>query len=143
MPQCQDFTSVLVSELLNSSKATRPDLLAPTLAVMQVPDIVGLGSMPPKESSVAALVSPVEALSENVCCPSVECKCTDELLSHAYNSTATLGHISNSMAHMRITLHSSLNKASSDPLVTDLSELFLQAMSAIASHCGTALGTFV
>lgn len=56
MPQCNDFTSVLVSALQNLSKAIRPDVLARTLAVMQDPEAVGLGSMPPIESSVAALI---------------------------------------------------------------------------------------
>ncbi len=61
MPQCNGFTSVLLSALQNSTKATRPDQLAHTLAVMQ--ETVGLGSMPPIESSVAALiVSPDEVL---------------------------------------------------------------------------------
>ncbi len=63
MPQCNGFTSVLLSALQNSTKATRPDQLAHTLAVMQDPGTVGLGSMPPIESSVAALiVSPDEVL---------------------------------------------------------------------------------
>ncbi len=100
IPQCNDFTSVLVSALQNSMKATRPDQLARTLAVMQDPETVGLDSMPPIESSVAALiVSPDEVLRENVRCPNVECRRTDELLSHKYNATASLGHISNSLAH--------------------------------------------
>ncbi len=144
MPQCNDFTSVLVSALQNSMKATRPDQLARTLAVMQDPETVGLGSMPPIESSVAALiVSPDEALRENVRCPNVECRRTDEFLSRAYNATASLGRVSNSLAHMLVALHSSLRETSSNPLVTDLSELTLQTMGVIANHCGTALGTLV
>ncbi len=63
MPQCNGFTSELLSALQNSTKATRPDHLAHTLAVMQDPGTIGLGSMPPIESSVAALiVSPDEVL---------------------------------------------------------------------------------
>lgn len=65
-------------------KATRPDQLAHTLAVMQDPETVGHDSMPPIESSVAALiVSPNEVLCENVRCPNAECMHTDELLSRA------------------------------------------------------------
>ncbi len=144
MPQCNDFTSVLVSALQNSTKATRPAQLAHTLAVMQDPETVGLGSMPPIESSGAALiVSPDEVLRVNVRCPNVECRCTDELLSRAYNATASLGRVSNSLAHMLVALHSSLRETSSDPLVTDLCELTLQTMGVIANHCGTALGTLV
>lgn len=76
--------------------------------------------MPSIESSVAALIeSPDEALHENLHCPNVECRHTD-----GYNSTASLGHVSNSLAHMLVTLHSSLREASSDPLVTELTELF-------------------
>ncbi len=83
--------------------------------------------MPPIEFSVAALiVSPDEVLRENVRCPNVECRCTDELLSRKYNATASLGHVSNSWHTLS---------------VTDLSELTLKTMGVIANHCGTALGT--
>ncbi|KAL0152395.1 hypothetical protein M9458_052118, partial [Cirrhinus mrigala] len=34
-------------------------------------------------------------------------------------------------------------ETSSDPLVTDLTELTLQTMGVIGNHCGTALGTLV
>lgn len=44
---------------------------------------------------------------------------------------------------MLVALHSSLREASSDPLVTELTELTLQAMGVIASHFGTTLGTLV
>lgn len=144
MPQCKDFTSVLVAALQGSAKASRPDQLARALAVMQDPDMVGLGSMPSIEPSVAALiVSPDEALRENVRCPNVECRRTDELLSRAYNSTASLGRVSNSLAHMLVALHSSLSEVSSDPLVSELTELALQAMGVVANHCGITLGTLV
>lgn len=84
-----------------------------------------------------------EALRENVRCPNVECRRTDELLSHAYNSTASLGRVSNSLVHMLVALHSSQSEASFDPLVVSLTELALQAMGVITNHCGTALGTLV
>lgn len=96
--------------------------------------------MPVIEPSIVSLiVSPDEALCEHVHCPNIECHCTDELFSHAYNSTAFLGWISNSLTHILVVLHCLLTTPSSDPLVVKVLELALQAMGVIANQCGTAL----
>ncbi|KAL2087971.1 hypothetical protein ACEWY4_016799 [Coilia grayii] len=144
IPQCHDFTSVVASALGAAAKSARPDQMSRILAAMQDPDAVVLGNMPVIESSVASLiVSPDEALRECVRCPNTECRRTDELLSRAYNSTAFLGRVSNSLAHMLVMLHSSLSTSSSDPLTAEVLELALQAMGVIANQCGTTLGTLV
>lgn len=84
-------------------------------------------------SSASLIVSPDEVLRENVHYPNVECHHMDEFLSHAYNSTAFLGWVSNSLAHMLVMLHSSLTMPSLDPLVMEVLELALLAMGVIAS----------
>ena len=90
VPHCKDFTEV-VSTAFQSALTFRPDRAARMLADMSSPDATGLGSMPAVEPCVASLiVSPDEALRQDVRCPNKECRRTDDALVKTYNTVARL-----------------------------------------------------
>lgn len=142
MPQCPDFTGVL-TESFGMAMASRPDRTIRALAAMVEPDSVGLGRMPTVEPCIASLIiSPDEALRQVVRCPNPECRRTDDLLGRTYSATASLGRVGNSLAHLLLAMHTSLS-STADATVTELMNASLQALGAIASDCGRALGLLV
>lgn len=140
IPHCKDFTEV-VSAAFRSALSFRPDRVARMLSDMSAPDTTGLGSMPALEPCVASLiVSPDEALRPDVRCPNKECRRTDNALVKTYNTVARLGRIGNSMGHLLSALHATLDSTSTDDSVSGLLDASLQALGAMASDCGRALG---
>ncbi|XDV25256.1 hypothetical protein PO909_029202 [Leuciscus waleckii] len=140
MPSCPDFTDV-VSSAFRSAPLSRPDRVARTLAAMAEAEEKGLGNMPPVEPCVSSLiVSPDEALRQNLRCPNPECRRTDDLLVRIYNAVSGLSRVGNSMAHLLLALHSALGANPPDGTASELLEASLQALGSIAFSSGKALG---
>lgn len=143
LPHCKDFTDV-VSAAFQSALSFRPDRVSRMLADMSTPDAVGLGAMPALEPCVASLiVSPDEALRQDVRCPNKECRRTDDALVKVYNTVARLGRVGNSMGHLLLALHSSSDFVGHEDSTAGLLDASLQALGAVASDCGRALGLLV
>ena len=73
-------------------------------------------------------------------CPNKECRLTDDTLVKTYNTVARLGRVGNTMGHLLLALHSTPDSAPQDVAMSGLLDASLQALSAIASDCGRALG---
>ncbi|MCJ8748291.1 hypothetical protein PDJAM_G00163050 [Pangasius djambal] len=68
------------------------DTPARTMATMADAQEMGLGNMPPVGTCISSLVvSPDEALKQNLRCPNPECRRTDDLLVRVYNTVSGLG----------------------------------------------------
>ncbi len=71
------------------------------LAAMKEAESYGLGQMPEVDPFIASFIlSPEEALRPNARCPRPQCRITDALLIQAYNTTARMGRIGNSLSHL-------------------------------------------
>ncbi|KAK2908868.1 hypothetical protein Q8A67_004705 [Cirrhinus molitorella] len=106
IPSCPDFTEVVVSAF-RSAPSSRPDQVARTLAAM--------ADAQEKETCISSLiVSPDEALKQELRCPNPECKRTDDLLVRVYNTVSGLTRIGNSMAHFLLALHSTMSSTTQD-----------------------------
>ncbi|MEQ2159668.1 hypothetical protein GOODEAATRI_025401, partial [Goodea atripinnis] len=84
--------------------------------------------MPAVESSITFLIVPLdEALRPNICCLLPQCSVTDDLLCRAYDSSAWMGRIGNSLSHLMPGLSSSLETVPLDQLTQGLVNAPLQA----------------
>jgi len=96
--------------------------------------------MPPVELCISLLVvSPGEALRQDLRCPSLECRCTDYLLVRIYNTVTGLSRVV-SMAHLLLALYFTMNVTPLDNTASELLYASLQALGLIAFSSGKALG---
>lgn len=111
---------------------------------MHKPDMVGLGSMPAVEPTIASLiVHPEEALRTNARCPLPQCRVTDDLLCRAYDSGARMGRIGNSLSHLLLGLSTSLETVELDVPMQGLVDASLQAFALMSRELGRLLSTLV
>ncbi|MED6233591.1 hypothetical protein ATANTOWER_013817 [Ataeniobius toweri] len=88
----------------------------------------GLSRMPAVEPSITFLiVAPDEVLRPNIRCLLPQCRVTDYLLCRAYDSSAWMGRIGNSLSHLMPGLSSSLEMVPLDQLTQGLVNAPLQA----------------
>ncbi|KAI7793893.1 hypothetical protein IRJ41_005391 [Triplophysa rosa] len=140
IPSCPDYTGVVFSAF-RAAPSSRPDRVARTLAAMAEAQERGLGSMPPVESCISSLVvSPDEALKQELRCPNLECRRTDDLLVCAFNTVSGLTRLGNSMAHLLLALHSTMATTESDNTSFELLDASLQALGSVAFSSGKAFG---
>ncbi|KAK2894856.1 hypothetical protein Q8A67_012085 [Cirrhinus molitorella] len=124
-----------------SNLLRRPDRVARTLTAMADSQEKGLGNMPSVEPCFSSLiVSPDEALKQELRCPNPECRRTDDLLVRVYNTVSGLTRIRNSMAHFLLALHSTMSSTTQDNASSELLETSLQALGSMAFSSGKALG---
>ncbi len=81
-----------------------------------------------------------EALKQDLRCPNLACRCTDDLLVRIYNTVSGLTRIGNSMAHLLLTLHSTMSSTTQDNASSELLEVSLQALGSMAFSSGKTLG---
>ncbi|MEQ2181274.1 hypothetical protein GOODEAATRI_009733 [Goodea atripinnis] len=114
------------------------------LAAMHEVPKFGLGCMPPVESAIASLiVPPDEALRPNARCPRPQCRVTDDLLCRAYNSSARMGQIGNSISHLMLGLSSYLESVPLDQSTRGLLDASLQAFALMTRELVCTLSTLV
>ncbi|KAI7813397.1 putative receptor tyrosine-protein kinase erbB-4-like, partial [Triplophysa rosa] len=139
IPSCPDFTDVVFSAF-RAAPSSRPDHVARTLAGMAEAQERGLGSMLPVESYISSVVvSPDEALKQELLCPNPECWRTDDLLVRTFNTVSGLTRVGNSMAHLLLVLHSTRATTASDNTSLELLDASLQALGSVAFSSGKAL----
>ncbi|CAG5851064.1 unnamed protein product, partial [Menidia menidia] len=100
----------------------------------------GLDRMPAVEPAVASLiVSPDEALREDVRCPRAQCRITDGFLCKAYNAGARAGRLGNSLAHLMFALQ---DTGGADAAV-GFSDAALQAFALMTRELGRLMSFLV
>ncbi|XP_043992837.1 uncharacterized protein LOC122842759 [Gambusia affinis] len=104
----------------------------------------GLDRMPAVEPAVASLiVSPDEALREDVRCPRAQCRITDGFLCKAYNAGARAGRLGNSLAHLMFALSASLQDTGGADAAVGFSDAALQAFALMTRELGRLMSFLV
>lgn len=114
------------------------------LAAMHGSVGAGLDRMPAVEPAVASLiVSPDEALRQDVRCPRAQCRITDGLLCRAYNAGARAGRLGNSLAHLMFALSASLQAGDGAAAAVGFSDAALQAFALMTRELGRLMSFLV
>ncbi len=101
----------------------------------------GLGNMPSVEPCISKLiVSPDEALKQNLRCSNPACRRTDDLPVRIYNTVSGLTRNGNSMAYLLLALLSTMSSITQDNASSELLEASLQVLGSMAFSSGKALG---
>lgn len=130
VPPSEDYLRELHACWKEPSAFSRLSNDGRVLAAMRNAAGVGLDGMPAVEPAIASLiVSPEEALRQNVRCPRPQCRVTDDLLTRAYNAGARAGRLGNSLAHLLFALSASLQEEAGAASATGFSDAALQAFA--------------
>lgn len=114
------------------------------LAAMQNAAAAGLDRIHAVEPVVAALiVSPEEALRQDVRCPRRQCRVTDDFVSRAYNSGAWAGQLGNSLAHLMFALSASLQGVDGAAAASGFCDAALQAFALMTRELGRVMSYLV
>lgn len=144
VPSSEEFLRELHACWRNPSAFARLSSDGRILAAMQNAAAAGLDRIPTVEPGVAALiVSPEEALRQEVRCPRPQCRVTDDLVSRAYNSGARAGRLGNSLAHLMFALSASLQGVEGAGAAIGFSEAALQAFALLTRELGRVMGYLV
>lgn len=114
------------------------------LASMHDAAAAGLDRAPPVEPGVASLiVSPEEALRQDVRCPNSQCRITDEIVCRAYNAGARAGRLGNSLAHLLFAVSASLQGIDGATTASGFGDAALQAFALMTRELGRVMSCLI
>lgn len=144
VPPSEDYLRELHACWKEPSAFSRLSNDGRVLAAMRNAAGVGLDGMPAVEPAIASLiVSPEEALRQNVRCPRPQCRVTDDLLTRAYNAGARAGRLGNSLAHLLFALSASLQEEAGAASATGFSDAALQAFALMTRELGRVMSFLI
>lgn len=144
VPPSDEYLRELHTCWRNPSALSRLSSDGRVLAAMHNAAAAGLDRIPAVEPGVASLiVSPEEALRQDVRCPRPQCRITDDLICRAYNSGARAGRLGNSLAHLMFALSASLPSVDNAATAIGFSDGALQAFALLTRELGRVMSYLV